>query len=64
VNLQQNGATPPAAALEALAPRHAPGGANQFLGDARVAALLAAEARDRAMARLLGVSKDQAGLPA
>ena len=59
---QQNGASPPRAAFEALAPRHAPGGADELFADARVAALLAGEARDRAMARLLGVSKDQAGL--
>ena len=59
---QQNGASPPGAAHAALAPRNAPGGADQLFADARVAALLAGDARDRAMARLLGVSKEQAGL--
>ena len=58
----QNGASSSRAASETLASRSAPGGADQLLADARVAALLAGEARDRAMARLLGVSKDQAGL--
>lgn len=59
---QQNGASPARVAIEALAPRHVAGGADQLLGDVRVAALLAREARDRAMRRLFGVSKDQAGL--
>lgn len=62
MNPQQNGASPPRAAIDALAPRQGRGGADQLLADARVAALLGREARDRAMARLLGVSKDQAGL--
>ncbi|MBV9338460.1 MAG: hypothetical protein JO243_21440 [Solirubrobacterales bacterium] len=59
---QQNAPSPPRATIDTLAPRGAPGGADQLLADARVAALLAREARDRALARLLGVSKDQAAL--